>query len=187
MPTRGSTLGRLSAFILGHTLCSVLYFFVSFLNFRQAGPASSTIAVAQIYLLQAALYLLAGCLFSLLRRWPRPGRETAILSVCLPTLLAWVWVAASAGVGIFGSLAGIPALDVAGSWMLFSTVYWAPASALFVFLSLLYSLGGLPWLGLVCVPLAGLLPPLLFFLGSLLPHRFRRPQPPALLEGGEPS
>ena len=187
MPTRGSIPGRLGAFILGHILCSVLYFFFAFLNFRQTGPASSTIAVVQIYLLPAALYLLAGCLFSRLRRWPGPGRKTAFLSVLFPTLCAWGWVAASAGVGIFGSLVGIPVLEGAGSWMLFSTVYCAPASALFVLLSLLYSLGGLPWLWLVCVPLAGLLPPLLFFLGSLLPHRFRRPQPPALPEGGTPA
>ena len=115
MPTRGSIPGRLGAFILGHILCSVLYFFFAFLNFRQTGPASSTIAVVQIYLLPAALYLLAGCLFSLLRRWPGPGRKTAILSVCLPTLLSWGWVAASAGVGIFGSLVGIPVLEGAGS------------------------------------------------------------------------
>ena len=187
MPTRGSIPGRLGSFILGHILCSVLYFFFSFLNFRQADPVSSTIAVVQIYLLPAALYLLAGCLFSLLRHWPRPDRKTASHSVLFPTLCAWGWVAASAGVGIFGSLAGIPALEGAGSWMFFSTVYWAPASALFVFLSLLYSLGGLPWPWLVCVPLAGLLPPLLFFLGSLLPHRFRRPQLPALPEGGTPA
>ena len=53
MPTRGSIPGRLGAFILGHILCSVLYFFFAFLNFRQAGPASSTIAVVQIYLLPA--------------------------------------------------------------------------------------------------------------------------------------
>lgn len=53
MPTRGSIPGRLGAFILGHILCSVLYFFFSFLNFRQADPVSSTIAVVQIYLLPA--------------------------------------------------------------------------------------------------------------------------------------
>ena len=63
MPTRGSIPGRLGSFILGHILCSVLYFFFAFLNFRQTGPTSSTIAVVQIYLLPAALYLLAGCLF----------------------------------------------------------------------------------------------------------------------------
>lgn len=184
MHTRDSLPGRLGAFILGHILCSVLYFFFSLLNFRQAEPVSSAIAVVQIYLLPAALYLLVGCLFSLLRHWPRPGRKIAILSVFLPTLLAWGWVAAGVGIGLFGSLAGIPELDHAGTWMLFSTLYWAPASALFVFLSLLSSLGGLPRLWLVCIPLSGLLPPLLFYWGSLLPHRFRRPQPPALPEGG---
>ena len=31
MPTRGSIPGRLGSFILGHILCSVLYFFFSFL------------------------------------------------------------------------------------------------------------------------------------------------------------
>lgn len=128
-------------------------------------------AAIQVYLLPVVLYLSTGYLISRLQHWPRPNGQTALLAVLLPTLFALGWVAIWVGLGLFGALSGAAPLESAGSVMLFSTFFWAPASAMFVFLSMLYSLEGLPWLWLFCVPLAGLLPPLLFFLGSLLPKK----------------
>ena len=182
MPTRGSIPGRLGSFILGHILCSVLYFFFSFLNFRKADPVSSTIAVVQIYLLPAALYLLAGCLFSLLRHWPRPDRKTASHSVLFPTLCAWGWAFGGCGLLLlFSGREALFPLAFTGFALLALSFLLASPSALFMLLTLDLLSGSLRDAGVnaffqssawfAAMFLAGLLPPMLFFLGSLLPKK----------------
>ena len=190
MRSRGTVPGRFGGFAVGHFAIVLLYILFALLPRAEISAPSplSQVLSALSFFVPILCYLPAGYVVSRLRRWPRPDRKTAFLSVLFPTLCAWGWVAASIGADIVGSLAGIPELQQAGIWMLFSTLFWATPSALFAGFALVLSLvEPLFWLWLVCVPLAGLLPPLLFFLGSLLPHSFRRPQPPALPEGGAPA
>lgn len=190
MKPRETVCGRFGGFAVGHFALVLLYVLFAPLPRAEISVPSplSQVLPALSFFVPVLCYLPVGWVVSRLRRWPAPDRKTAFLSVLFPTLCAWGWVAASAGVGIFGSLAGIPALEGAGSWMLFSTLFWATPSALFVGFALVLSLmEPFFWLWLVCIPLAGLLPPLLFYWGSLLPHRFCRPRPPALPEGGAPT
>lgn len=97
-------------------------------------------------------------------------------AVLYPALLAWGW--ALGGwllfvAGLSWSLAGS-----VGSLMLLSTYFLAAPSFLLMLTGLQSDLAfttltfSLQWYGLIF--LAGLLPPLLFCLGSLLPHPVRR-------------
>lgn len=126
------------------------------------------------------LYVPAGYAVSRFRCWPVPGRWNGIKAVLYPALCAWAWA--------FGGLFllffrgdSVSVLSYAGFFLLLSTFYLATPSCLLVMLTMILSLdGALPWLWAAGIVAAGLLPPLLFFLGSLLPSRLIgvEPAPP---------
>ncbi len=133
-------------------------------------------------LLLMALYVPAGWAVSRLRCWPRPDRKTACRAVLYPALCAWGW--AFGGLGLLLLFSGREALfplAFTGFALLVSTFLLASPSALFMLLTLDLLSGSLRDAGvnaffqssawLAAMFLAGLLPPLLFFLGSLLPKK----------------
>lgn len=133
-------------------------------------------------LLLMALYVPAGWAVSHLRGWPRPDRKTTCRAVLYPALCAWGW--AFGGLGLLLLFSGREALfplAFTGFALLVSTFLLASPSALFMLLTLDLLSGSLRDAGVnaffqssawfAAMFLAGLLPPLLFFLGSLLPKK----------------
>lgn len=133
-------------------------------------------------LLLMALYVPAGWAVSRLRCWPRPDRKTACRAVLYPALCAWGW--AFGGLGLLllfsGREALFPLAFTCFALLVFSFLLASP-SALFMLLTLDLLSGSLRDAGVnaffqssawfAAMFLAGLLPPLLFFLGSLLPKK----------------
>lgn len=113
-------------------------------------------------LLLMALYVPAGWVVSRLRGWPRPDRKTGCKAVLYPALCAWGWAFTGFALLAFSFLLASP-------------------SALFMLLPLDLLSGSLRDAGVnaffqssawfAAMFLAGLLPPMLFFLGSLLPKK----------------
>ena len=133
-------------------------------------------------LLLMALYVPAGWAVSRLRCWPRPDRKTACRAVLYPALCAWGW--AFGGLGLLLLFSGREALfplAFTGFALLVFSFLLAIPSALFMLLTLDLLSGSLRDAGVnaffqssawfAAMFLAGLLPPLLFFLGSLLPKK----------------
>ena len=121
-----------------------------------------------------ALYVPAGWVVSALRRWGRPTRKQWVKAVLYPALFAWGWALA----GWLPMLCGqfTPGLAGLGLHLLLSTYFLACPSFTFMLAALergielaAWSSFGPAWYA--CMVLAGLLPPLLFFLGSLLPKK----------------
>lgn len=176
MKPRGSVRGRFGGFAVGHLavsfLCLVLLLF--------AGMSGGSYAVPLLSAASMLLYVPAGYAVSRFRCWPVPGRWNGIKAVLYPALCAWAWA--------FGGLFllffrgdSVSVLSYAGFFLLLSTFYLATPSCLLVMLTMILSLdGALPWLWAAGIVAAGLLPPLLFFLGSLLPSRLIgvEPAPP---------
>ena len=178
----GSVHGRFGGFAAGHFTLSILGFGGWLLL---SGAWGLPVFPVYVYVLML-LYVPAGWVVSSLRRWPAPDLKTGVKAVLYPALCAWIW--AFGGLWLFSSGGTLPSVGYLGLQILLSTFLLASPSALFVLMTGLAFLdGAAPWLWLPQVILAGLLPPLLFFLGSLLPYRFRRPQLPALPEGGTPA
>lgn len=164
-----SPASRFGGFAAGHfvvtALCAPLLFCLPYFFDTAVTPLG--------WLWMMALYVPAGWISSALRGWERPSPKEGVKAILCPALLAWSW--AFGGWLLF--LAGLawPAVGPAGSFMLLSTCFLAAPS----FTLMLTALQGGPtftalalspgWYG--CMLLAGLLPPLLFFLGSLLPKR----------------
>ena len=129
-------------------------------------------------LLLMALYVPAGWVVSRLRGWPRPDRKTGCKAVLYPALWAF------GGLGLLLLFSGREALfplAFTGFALLVSTFLLASPSALFMLLTLDLLSGSLRDAGVnaffqssawfAAMFLAGLLPPMLFFLGSLLPKK----------------
>ncbi len=161
-----SPASRFGGFAAGHfvvtALCASLLFFVPQLLVGVPLPLRA--------MLMMALYVPAGWVVAALRRWARPTLKDGVKAVLYPALMAWVWA--------FGGwlLFCIPLFNGLGFLMLISTYFLACPS----FTLMLCGLDGLldlttlsasasGWY-LLMVP-AGLLPPLLFFLGSILPKK----------------
>lgn len=167
-----SPASRFGGFASGHfvvtTLCACLLFFNApgILFLPDPFPA----------LLMMALYLPAGWVVSSLRRWARPTPREGMKAVLYPALVAWAW--ALGGWLLFMVGLAWPPAGAVGSMLLLSTYFLAAPSFTLMLTGLQSDLSftaiafSLHWYGLIF--LAGLLPPLLFCLGSLLPHPVRR-------------
>lgn len=108
-------------------------------------------------------YLALGWATAKLAHWPRPDRVQSLWAVLLPALIAWAWAGTTAvclylipeGAGV-GAALGLPAFLLAVPSLLLTSVVMGVTWTV---------LGGLSVaLGIF---LAGLLPSLLFWLGSL--------------------
>ena len=165
-----SPVSRFGGFAAGHSVVTALS---APLIFRMPGLLTLATTPLRALLLMAAFYLPAGWIVASLRGWARPSRRDGLKAVLYPALVAWGW--AFGGWLLF--LCPISPVGNAGFLMLLSTYFLACPSFVFMLSTLSFSLTGsfldvafLP-LWYLCMVLAGLLPPLLFFLGSLLPHR----------------
>lgn len=122
------------------------------------------------------LYIPAGWVVSIVRGWARPSPKAGMKAVLYPALFAWGWALAGWLLTLKGQY--LPPLGAVGIYMLLSTYFLAAPSFALMLIALNqvvdvtdWSSFGLTWY--LCIFLAGLLPPLLFFLGSLLPHRVK--------------
>ena len=132
-------------------------------------------------LLLMALYVPAGWAVSRLRGWPRPDRKTTCRAVLYPALCAWGWAFGGLGSCCSSRAGGAVPPRLHGLCLLVSTFLLSSPSALFMLLTLDLLSGSLRDAGVnaffqssawfAAMFLAGLLPPLLFFLGSLLPKK----------------
>ena len=165
MKRTGSVPSRFGGFAAGHFTLSVLGFAGWLLLSGVWEFPAFPVYVCALML----LYVPAGWVVSSLRRWPAPDLKTGVKAVLYPALCAWIW--AFGGLWLFSSGGTLPSVGYLGLQILLSTFLLASPSALFVLMTGLAFLdGAAPWLWLPQVILAGLLPPLLFFLGSLLPR-----------------
>ena len=133
-------------------------------------------------LLLMALYVPAGWVVSRLRGWPRPDRKTGCKAVLYPALCAWGWAFGGCGLLLlFSGREALFPLAFTGFALLAFSFLLASPSALFMLLPLDLLSGSLRDAGVnaffqssawfAAMFLAGLLPPMLFFLGSLLPKK----------------
>ena len=133
-------------------------------------------------LLLMALYVPAGWVVSRLRGWPRPDRKTGCKAVLYPALCAWGWAFGGCGLLLlFSGREALFPLAFTGFALLALSFLLASPSALFMLLTLDLLSGSLRDAGVnaffqssawfASMFLAGLLPPMLFFLGSLLPKK----------------
>ncbi len=171
-----SPASRFGGFAAGHfvvtALCAPLIFLMPGLLTLAATPLRAL-------LLMAVFYLPAGWIVAALRGWRRPSPKMGLKAVLYPALFAWGW--AFGGWLLF--VCPISSVRNVGFGVLLSTYFLACPSFIFMLAALSFSLSvpldslfaDTPFLPLwyLCMVLAGLLPPLLFFLGSLLPHRVK--------------
>lgn len=109
-------------------------------------------------------YLPLGWITAKLAHWPKPDRKQSLWVVFLPALIAWAWAGTTAaclylipeGVGV-GAALGLPAFLLAVPSMLLTFVVMGVTRSV---------LGGVSIV--LGIFLAGLLPSLLFWLGSWL-------------------
>lgn len=171
-----SPASRFGGFASGHfvitALCACLLFF------HAPGILSLPDPLPAVFMM--ALYLPAGWVVSCLRRWTWPTRKEGMKAVLYPALVAWAW--ALGGWLLFIVGLSWPLAGSIGSLMLLSNYFLATPSFMLMLTGLQSDLTfttlafSLHWYGLMF--LAGLLPPLLFFLGSLLPHPARTEDTP---------
>ena len=164
---------RFLGFAVGHLAASLLGFLVywGFGALLSGGEEKMWCLTGMMML----LYVPAGAVTARLKGWPLPGRREGALAVLLPALCAWVW--AFGGWALL--TAGLDPLSVVSAYLLLSTALLASPS-FYMMLAILTDVPGgmgdwaLLWYGGIF--LAGLLPPLLFFLGSLLGARRHTPE-----------
>ena len=188
MKPRGTVRGRFGGFAVGHLAVSLLGAALIFL--LPGGAVDGAPGLAALTAGLMLLYLPAGWAASALRGWPAPDRNTAKKAVLLPALWACGfgflcsgacfgggWLIGCLGLqqrpaGFLFSLLSAAAL--CGLTLLMSTCFWAAPSFCLMLLALgpLFQVrGALSFvLWFLCILPAGALPPLLFFLGSLLPR-----------------
>lgn len=111
-------------------------------------------------------YLLLGWVVARLAHWPRAGRRESLWAVLLPAVIAWIWAGCTAFFlyGMTDALAvaaalGLPAILLASPSLLFVAAWIATVGG---------RLGS--WNATLgsAIFLAGLLPSLLFWMGSVL-------------------
>ena len=172
---------RFAGFAGGHFILSLLgyglYFWIAFSGFVIEFPILPVLTGGLML-----LYVLAGFLVARLFHWTRPSRKRAVQAVALPAGIALFFAGASL-LMLFGGSAAADwaehlgkstdaAAAVAGTGMvaLLSTVFWAsPSFFLMLLATMAFLENGVLWL--LCVLPAAVLPPLLFFLGSILGKR----------------
>lgn len=171
-----SPASRFGGFAAGHFVVTALSAPLIFLM-----PGLLTLAATPLgaLLMMAVCYLPAGWIVAFLRGWQRPSPREGLKSVLYPSLFAWGW--AFGGWLLF--ICPLSPVGNVGFLMLLSTYFLACPSFVFMLAALSFSLAvpldsflaNAPFLPLwyLYMLLAGLLPPLLFFLGSLLPHRVK--------------
>lgn len=164
-----SPASRLGGFAAGHFVITALCAPLLFLEPQVFASVSSPLQA----LWMMVLYLPAGWVMAAVRRWNRPTPKEGVKAVLWPALLAWGWAFGGWRLLICPSL-----LSGIGFWMLTSTYFLACPSFVFMLAALgqnadltAWSTVGFTWY--FSMFLAGLLPPLLFFLGSLLPRPVR--------------
>lgn len=164
-----SPASRLGGFASGHfvvtSLCAPLLFLAPELFAQFLTPLKA--------LLMMALYIPAGWTVASLRQWERPAPKEGLKAVLYPALFAWGWA-----LGGWLLLTSLPLLSGIGLLMLTSTYFLACPSFTLMLIPLsemteLADWGSFGFDWYLCMFLAGLLPPLLFFLGTLLPHRVK--------------
>ena len=171
-----SPASRFGGFAAGHFVVTALS---APLIFLMPGLLTLTTTPLRAVLLMAVFYLPAGWVVASLRGWRRPSPREGLKAVLYPALFAWSW--AFGGWLLF--VCPISSLRNVGFGVLLSTYFLACPSFVFMLSALSFSLAvpldsllaNAPFLPLwyLCMVLAGLLPPLLFFLGSILPHRVK--------------
>ena len=181
MRTQTSLKARFCGFAAGHFTISLLgyalYFWGAFSDFVIEFPILPVLTGVLML-----LYIPAGFLVARLFHWTRPSRKRAVQAVALPAGIALFF----AGVSLLMLFGGSAAADwaehlgkstdaaaaVAGTGMfaLLSTVFWAsPSFFLMLLATMAFLENGILWL--LCILPAAILPPLLFFLGSILGKR----------------
>ena len=172
MSGRAAVKRRFLGFAGGHLVLSVLGHMAAWMVLLLIVATGAMWALAAGLML---LYVPVGALAARAGKWPLPGRREGALAVLLPALCAWVW--AFGGWALL--TAGLDPLSVVSAYLLLSTALLASPS-FYMMLAILTDVPGgmgdwaLLWYGGIF--LAGLLPPLLFFLGSLLGARRHTPE-----------
>ena len=174
MAKHTSLRARFLGFAGGHFMLSALGAAVAFAMF--GAEEGGVGLLGPLTALLMLLYVPAGSFTAFLMEWERPTVREWLRAAALVGGVACLW-----GFGGFALCLAEPTA-LLGFCLLMSTVFLASPSFCLMFLVLLQllevnSLGwGLLWFPAIAV--AGLLPPVLFFLGALLPP-LRKP------EGGE--
>ena len=174
MAKHTSLRARFLGFAGGHFMLSALGAAVAFAMF--GAEEGGVGLLGPLTALLMLLYVPAGSFTAFLMEWERPTVREWLRAAALVGGVACLW-----GFGGFARCLAEPT-TLLGFCLLMSTVFLASPSFCLMFLVLLQllevnSLGwGLLWFPAIAV--AGLLPPVLFFLGALLPP-LRKP------EGGE--
>ena len=172
---------RFLGFAVGHLAASLLGFLVYWgFGALSSGGEEKMWSLTGMMML---LYVPAGAVKARLGGWARPGFREGALAVLLPALCAWAWAYGGWGMimtGIGREMdAAMASVSVVGFYLLLSSVLLASPS-FYMMLAILTDVPGgmgdwaLLWYGGMF--LAGLLPPLLFFLGSLLGARRHTPE-----------
>lgn len=167
-----SPASRFGGFAAGHfvvtALCAPLLFLAPVLAALISTPLEA--------LCMMVLYVPAGWIVAALRGWNRPAPKEGLKAVLCPALFAWGWALGGWLLTLYGQY--LPPLGIVGIYMLLSTCFLAAPSFVLMLSTLdqitdvtAWNAFGPAWY--LCMFLAGLLPPLLFFLGSLLPHRVK--------------
>ena len=154
---------RFGMFAVSHILWSLICspFILRFLGGGLAEAVAATVVMM-------AGYLPWGWLCAHFGDWLRPDRKQSLWAVFLPAGIAWVWAGTTAFC-LYGDIAiaailGLPAFLLAAPSLLFVMSFMGAAGTFY------YSMGfydETPIMG-IAIFFAGLLPPLLFYLGSLL-------------------
>ena len=163
-----SPASRFGGFAAGHFVVTALCAPLLFLTPGLLGWVSTPL---RALLLMAVCYLPAGWIVASLQGWGRPSPREGLKAVLYPALFAW-------GLAFGGWLLFCCSslLSSIGFLMLMSTCFLAAPSFVLMLTALeqiaditVWNAFGLIWY--LCIFLAGLLPPLLFFAGSLLPKK----------------
>lgn len=160
---------RFGWFFAGHLPVSVLSLGTVILTYLGFAHKTEVFPTVMWLLLvgMLALYIPAGALVARARGWKAPDAREGLLAVVLPAAVAWVWA-------LGGWLLMVCGRSDVGMWMLLSTAFFATPSFLLMLLVLPGAAGHYAWAPVLwygAMFLAGLLPPLLFFWGTLLPKR----------------
>lgn len=193
MDERPTTLAaRFGWFALGHFLISIV---LTALFVCVIGPLAAVVMdgapewtasalLAGMTTLALGAYFLAEAYTASARRWTAPAKDAErFLAILLPTLVAWAWE----GAAIAGMAGDFPLLQALAGMLLYSALFLASPSVLFLFFCMGVLHVGM-WLDdpgfWMMAALAGALPPLLFALGSFW-QAGRRPTPPEALQEPE--
>ena len=166
-----------SALLAGMTTLALGAYFL-------AGAYTASALLAGMTTLALGAYFLAGAYTASARRWTAPAKDAErFLAILLPTLVAWAWE----GAAIAGMAGDFPLLQALAGMLLYSALFLASPSVLFLFFCIGVLHVGM-WLDdpgfWMMAALAGALPPLLFALGSFW-QAGRRPTPPEALQEPE--